>query len=170
MVSCRSQESGQVVWYSHLSKNFPQFVVTHTVKGSGVVNKAKVDVFLELSCFFDDPAAEGNHGQLILPPPSPFTEHSFEYLLWVLCCNSPPRPFYTWIWSRSPALQADSLPTEPPGKPWTMWRIKYFAQGHKTSKGRTRFWLQSSCLFYFVILISWVRFFFLSNSVLSVLV
>ena len=43
-----------MVWYSHLFKNFPQFVVTHTVKGFGVVNKAKVDVFLECSCFFDD--------------------------------------------------------------------------------------------------------------------
>ena len=49
-----SQEAGQVVFYSHLLKNFPQFVVIHTVKGFGVVNKAKVDVFLELSCFFDD--------------------------------------------------------------------------------------------------------------------
>jgi len=44
-----------VVWYSHLLKNFPQFVVIHTVKSFGIVNKAKVDVFLELSCFFDDP-------------------------------------------------------------------------------------------------------------------
>ena len=51
-----SQEAGQVVWYSHLFQNFPQFVVIHTVKGFGIVNKAKVDVFLELSCFFDDPA------------------------------------------------------------------------------------------------------------------
>ena len=48
-----SQEVGQVIWYSHLFKNFPQ-VVIHTVKGFGVANKAKVDVFLELSCFFDD--------------------------------------------------------------------------------------------------------------------
>ena len=46
-----SQEAGQMVWYSHLFKNFPQFVVIHTVKGFGIVNKAKVDVFLELSCF-----------------------------------------------------------------------------------------------------------------------
>ena len=53
-----SQEAGQVVWYS--LKIFPQFVVIHTVKGFGVVNKAKVDVFLELSCFFDDPADIGN--------------------------------------------------------------------------------------------------------------
>ena len=44
-----------MVWYSHLLKNFPQFVVIHTVKSFGIVNKAKVDVFLELSCFFDDP-------------------------------------------------------------------------------------------------------------------
>ena len=50
-----SQEAGKVVWYSHLLNNFPQFVVMHTVQGFGVVNKAEVDVFLELSCFFDDP-------------------------------------------------------------------------------------------------------------------
>ena len=47
-----------MVWYSHLLKNFPQFVVTHTVKGFGIVNEA--DVFLELSCFFDDPTDVGN--------------------------------------------------------------------------------------------------------------
>ena len=55
-----SQEAGRVVWYSHLLKNFPQFVVIHTVKGFGVVNKAEVDVFLKLSCFFYDPADVGN--------------------------------------------------------------------------------------------------------------
>ena len=49
-----------VVWYSHFFKNFPQFVVIHTVKGFGVVNKAEVDVLLELFCFFDDPADVGN--------------------------------------------------------------------------------------------------------------
>ena len=49
-----------MVWYSHLFKNFPQFAVIHTVKGSGVVNKAEVDVFLEFSCFFDDPMDVGN--------------------------------------------------------------------------------------------------------------
>ena len=49
-----------MVWYSHLLKNFPQFVVIHPVKGFGVVNKADVDVFLELSCFFDDPVDVGN--------------------------------------------------------------------------------------------------------------
>ena len=49
-----------MVWYFHLLKNFPQFVVIHTVKGFGIVNKAEVDVFLELSCFFDDPVDVGN--------------------------------------------------------------------------------------------------------------
>ena len=49
-----------MVWYSHLFQNFPQFLVIHIVKGFGVVNKAKVDIFLELSCFFDGPADVGN--------------------------------------------------------------------------------------------------------------
>ena len=49
-----------MVWYSHLFKNFPQSVVIHTVKGFSVVNEAEVDVFLELCCFFDDPADVGN--------------------------------------------------------------------------------------------------------------
>ena len=55
-----SQETGQVVWYSHLFQIFPQFIVIHTVKGFGIVNKAEIDVFLELSCFFDDAAGDGN--------------------------------------------------------------------------------------------------------------
>ena len=45
-----------MVWYSHLLKNFPQFIVIHRVKGFGIVNEAEIDVFLELSCLFDDPA------------------------------------------------------------------------------------------------------------------
>ena len=49
-----------MVWYSHLLKNFPQFIVIHTVKVFGIVNKAEIDVFLELSCFFHDPADVGN--------------------------------------------------------------------------------------------------------------
>ena len=49
-----------MVWYSHLFQNFPQFIVIHTVKGFGIVNKAEIDVFLELSCFFHDPADVGN--------------------------------------------------------------------------------------------------------------
>ena len=52
--------TGQVVWYSHLFQNFSQFVMIHTVKGLGRVNKVEVDIFLELSCFFDDPANVDN--------------------------------------------------------------------------------------------------------------
>ena len=55
-----SQEAGQVVWYSHLFQNFPQFIVIHIVKGSGVVNKAEIDIFLEFFCFSYDPLDVGN--------------------------------------------------------------------------------------------------------------
>ena len=64
-----------MVWYSHLLKNFPQFVVIHTVKGFGIVNKAKVDVFLELSCFFHDPADVGN----LISVSSVFSKASLEH-------------------------------------------------------------------------------------------
>ena len=78
-----TQKPGQVVWYSHLFKNFPQFVVIHTVKGFGVVNEAKVDVFLELSCFFDDPTDVGN----LISGSSAFSKSSsniWKFLLHVL--------------------------------------------------------------------------------------
>ena len=55
-----SQEAGQVVWYVQLFQNFPQFIVIHTVRGFSIVNKALVEFFLELSCFFHDPADVGN--------------------------------------------------------------------------------------------------------------
>ena len=55
-----SQEADQVVWYSHPFQNFPQFIVIHTVKGFGMVNEAEIEVFLELSCFFNDPVEIGN--------------------------------------------------------------------------------------------------------------
>ena len=55
-----SQEAGRVVWYSHLFQNFPQFIVIHTIKGFGIVNKAEIDVFLELSSIFHDPVDVGN--------------------------------------------------------------------------------------------------------------
>ena len=55
-----SQKTGQVVWYSHLLKNFPQFVLNHIVKGFGAVNKVEVDIFLEFSCFFYDPTDPSN--------------------------------------------------------------------------------------------------------------
>ena len=49
-----SQEAGEVIWHSHLFQNFPQLIVIHTVKGFGIINKAEIDVFLRLPCFFDD--------------------------------------------------------------------------------------------------------------------
>ena len=69
-----SQEAGQVVWYSHLLKNFPQFIVIHTVKGFGIVNKAEIDVFLELSCFFHDPEDVG----ILISDSSAFSKTSFN--------------------------------------------------------------------------------------------
>ena len=62
-----------MVWYSHLLQNFPQFIVIHTVKGFGVVNKVERDVFLELSCFFHDPADVGN----LISGSSAFSKTSF---------------------------------------------------------------------------------------------
>ena len=63
-----------MLWYSHLFKNCPQFVVIHTVKGFGIVSKTEVDVFLELSCFFDDPTDVGN----LISGCSPFSKRSLN--------------------------------------------------------------------------------------------
>ena len=71
-----SQEAGQVVWYSHLFQNFPQFIVIHTVKGFGIVNKAEVDVFLELSCLCDDSTDVGN----LISGSSAFSKSSLNIL------------------------------------------------------------------------------------------
>ena len=69
-----SQEAGQVVLYSHLFQNFPQFIVIHTVKGFGIVNKAEIDVLLELSCFFDNSMDFGN----LISGSSAFTKTSLN--------------------------------------------------------------------------------------------
>ena len=63
-----------MVWYSHLFQNFPQFIVIHTGKGFGIVNKTKIDVFLELSCFFLDPADVGN----LISGSSAFSQSSLD--------------------------------------------------------------------------------------------
>ena len=76
-----------MVWYSHFFKNFPQLVVIHTVKGFGVVNKAEVDVFLELSCFFNDPTDVGN----LISGSSAFSESSlniWKFSVYVLLKHS----------------------------------------------------------------------------------
>ena len=65
-----------MVWYSHLFQNFPQFIVIHTVKGFGIANKAEIDVFLELSCFFDDPVYVGN----LISGTSAFSKNQLEHL------------------------------------------------------------------------------------------
>ena len=80
-----SQEADQVVWYSHLFQNFPQFIVIYTVKGFGIVNKAEIDAFLELSCFFHDPADVGN----LISGSSAFCcitvyKYHFVYITWYL--------------------------------------------------------------------------------------
>ena len=78
-----SQEAGQVVWYPRLFQNFPQFIVIHTVKGFGIVNKAEVDVFLELCWFFDDPVDVGS----LIAGSSPFSTSSlniWKFMLHIL--------------------------------------------------------------------------------------
>ena len=72
-----------MIWYTHLSKNFPQFIVIHTAKGFGIVNKAKIDVFLKLSCFFDDPVDVGN----VISGSSAFSKSSlniWKFMVYVL--------------------------------------------------------------------------------------
>ena len=71
-----SQEAGQVVWYSHLFQNFPQYIVIHIVKAFGIVNKAEIDVLLELSCFFNDPADVSN----LISGSSAFSKTQLEHL------------------------------------------------------------------------------------------
>ena len=94
-----SQEAGQVVWYSYHLKNFPQFIVIHTVKGFGIVNKAEIDVFLELSCFFDDPMNVGN----LISGSSAFSKSSLN--IWKFTVHILLKPglenfehFFTSVW------------------------------------------------------------------------
>ena len=70
-----------MVWYSNILKNFPQFIVIHTVKGVGIVNKPELDVFLELSCIFDDPVAVGN----LISGSSAFSKSNLN--IWKFTCH-----------------------------------------------------------------------------------
>ena len=96
-----SQEAGQVVWYSHLLQNFPQFIVIHTVEGFGIVNKAEIYVFLELSCFFNDPADIGN----LISGSSAFSKSSLN--IWKFSVHVLLKPglenfehYFTSVWDR----------------------------------------------------------------------
>ena len=71
-----------MVWYSHLFKNFPQFLVIHTIKDFGIVNKTEIDAFLELSCFFDDPVDVGN----LITHSSAFSKSSLNIWKFMVHC------------------------------------------------------------------------------------
>ena len=94
-----SKEAGKVVWFSHRFNNFPQFVVIHTVKGFGTVNKAETDVFLELSCFFNDPTDVGS----LISGSSAFSKSSLN--IWKLMVHVLLKPglenfehYFTSVW------------------------------------------------------------------------
>ena len=96
-----SQEAGQVVWYSHLFQNFPQFIVIHTVKGFGIVNTAEIDVFLKLSCFFNNPADIGN----LISGSSAFSKRCSSLNIWKFMVHVLLKPglenfehYFTSVW------------------------------------------------------------------------
>ena len=116
-----SQDTGQVVWYSHLFQNFPQFVVIHTVKGFGIANKAEVDVFLELAHFFDDSTDVGIWSLVPLSFLNPiWTSESSQFtycrsLAWrilsitLLACDSPSPAFHIMYSAYKLNKQTDNI-------------------------------------------------------------
>ena len=91
-----SQEAGKVAWYSFLLKNFPQFVVLHTVKGFSIVNEAEVDIFLKFSCFFYDRSDVGN----LISDSSAFSKSSlniWKFLVYVLLKSTWRNLSTTWL-------------------------------------------------------------------------
>ena len=124
-----SQEAGQVVWYSHLFQNFPQFIVIHTVKGFGIINKTEIDVFLELSCFFDDPANVGN----LISGSSAFSKTSLN--IWKFTVHVLLKPglenfehYFASVWNECNCAvvwekgMANHFSIPALRIPWTVWR------------------------------------------------
>ena len=116
-----SQEGGKVVWYFHLFKNFPQFVVIHSVKGSGIVNKAEVAVFVELSCFFYDPPNVGN----LISGSSAFSKSSLN--IWKFIVHVLLKPglenfehYFASIWNEKGMANHFSIVAL--RTPWTVWK------------------------------------------------
>ena len=114
-----SPEAGQVVWYSHLFQNFPQFIVIHTVKDFGKVKKAEVDVFLELSCFLDDPTDVGN----MISGSSAFSKSSLN--IWKFMLLKPGlenfEHYFASVWDECNCVVV-----------WTFFDIALFGIGMKT--------------------------------------
>ena len=117
-----SQEACQVVWYSHLSQNFPQFIVIHTVKGFGIVNKAEIDVFPELSCVFNDPVDVGN----LISGSSAFSKSSFH--IWKFSVHVLLKPslenfehYFASVWDECSCAVV-----------WTFFALPFFGIGVKT--------------------------------------
>ena len=117
-----SHEAGQLGWYSHLLKNFPQFIVIHTVKGIAIVNKAEVDVFLELSCFFNDPTDVGN----LISNSSAFSKSSLK--IWKFMVHILLKPglentehYFASVWDKCNS-----------GVVWAFFGVAFFGIGMKT--------------------------------------
>ena len=118
-----SQEADQVVWYSHLFNNFPHFVVIHTVKSFGIVNKAEIDVFLELACFSDNPIRVGN----LISGSSAFSKTSLE--IWKFTVHVLLNPVLENFEHYFTSVKIRQIETCEPGKlrgvrnPWAPWPL-----------------------------------------------
>ena len=132
-----SQEAGKVVWYSHFFQNFPQFVVIHTLRDFGVVNKAKVDVFLELSCFSNDPTDVDN----LISSSSAFPKSSLN--IWNFTVHILLNPslqnfehYFSSVWDEFNCVVV-----------WTFFVIPFFGIGMKTDHFQScgHCWVFQSC-------------------------
>ena len=134
-----SQEADQVVWYSHLLKNFPQFIVIRSVKGFGIVNKAEMDVFLELSCFFHDQADVGN----LISGSSAFSKYSLN--IWKFSVHS----WYCWslAWRILSMILLSCEMSALCGSLSILWALPFFGIGMKTDLFQFygHFWVFQIC-------------------------